>query len=82
MPQTPASGPFDQLRRFFEDLSYPKLLILTAGLFVVDLFALDPIPFADEILLGLLTLLLSRLKDRKKEPPPEPAGWKDVTPKG
>jgi len=63
------------LREFASRLRYPQLFFLTAGLFVVDLFVPDMIPFADEILLGLLTVLLARLKDRRSEP-----RVKDVTP--
>ena len=46
-------------------LRYPKLLALTAAVFVVDLVIPDLIPFVDEILLGLGTLLLSRLRTRR-----------------
>ena len=49
-------------------LRYPQLLAVTATLFVLDLFIPDLVPFADEILLGLATLVLSRL--RKPSPPP------------
>jgi hypothetical protein len=45
-------------------LRYPKLLALTAFVFVADLLIPDLIPFVDEILLGLGTLLLSRLRAR------------------
>lgn len=47
-------------------LRYPKLLALTVVVFVADLVIPDLIPFVDEILLGLGTLLLSRLRTRKK----------------
>lgn len=41
-------------------------LFLVAGvLFVADLLVLDPIPFIDEIMLGLATLLLGRWKRRR-----------------
>jgi Family of unknown function (DUF6116) len=45
-------------------LRYPKLLALALGLFVADLIIPDFIPFADEILLGLIALLLAGLKKR------------------
>jgi len=44
---------------------YPRLLILTALVFVADLILPDVIPFADEILLGLSTVLLGSLKKRR-----------------
>jgi len=43
-------------------LRFPQLLALTAGLFVLDLIVPDPIPLADELLLGLATLLLANLR--------------------
>jgi len=47
-------------------LRFPKLFLLTAGLFVADLIVPDFIPFVDEILLGLLTLLLGSLRTHLK----------------
>ena len=54
------------LLRFFSRLSYPRLFALTAGLFVLDVVIPDFIPFVDEILLGLSTLLLANWKTRKQ----------------
>jgi len=56
------------VRRSTSRLRYPKLLALTGALFVVDLFVPDVIPLADEILLGLGTLVLTRLRTRRAEP--------------
>jgi len=56
----------DWLRR----LSYPRLFVLTAALFVFSLLIPDPLPFVDELLLGLFTLLLARRKRRTREPAP------------
>jgi hypothetical protein len=50
--------------RFAAGLRFPKLLAITAALFILDLIIPDMIPFADEILLGLLSLLLASLKKR------------------
>ena len=55
---------------FFGRLSYPRLFALTAGLFAFDVVIPDFVPFADELLLGLGTLLLANWKKRKD---PEPA---------
>lgn len=52
------------LLRWAEGLRFPRLALLTAALFVVDLVVPDMIPFVDEILLGLATLLLSQLRRR------------------
>ena len=56
----------DRLMQYLSGLRFPKLLALTALVFVLDLIIPDVIPFADEILLGLLTLLLGTLKKRNR----------------
>ena len=53
------------LLRWLGRLSFPRLFLLTAALFLVDLVVPDVVPFADEILLGLGTLLLANWKRRK-----------------
>ena len=67
--------PADLVQRFAGRLRFPQLFLVTLMLFLVDLVIPDLVPFADEILLGLLTVLLARLKDRRSEP-----RVKDVTP--
>ena len=52
---------------FAAGLRFPKLMAVTAALFLVDLIIPDMIPFADEILLGLLSLLLASLKKRSPD---------------
>ena len=59
----PLLGP---ILRWFGKLSYPRLFVVAAFLFVADMLIPDVIPFADELLLGLGTLLLANWK--KKEP--------------
>ncbi len=44
---------------------FPTLLLLTGGLFLLDLLIPDVVPVADELLLGLATLVLARWKDRR-----------------
>lgn len=53
------------LMRFLGRLSYPRLFLVAAALFLVDLVVPDLIPFIDEVLLGLGTLLLANWKNRK-----------------
>ena len=53
---------------FLGKLSYPRLFTLSAILFAIDLVVPDFIPFADELLLGLGTLLLANWKKRKDVP--------------
>lgn len=56
-------------------LRFPTLFMITAGLFVVNMLLPDPIPFVDELLFGLVTLLLANWKRRKAvdglDPPPQ-----------
>ena len=49
---------------------FPTLLMLTGGLFVLDILVPDFVPFVDELLLGLGTLILARWKDRRQLPAP------------
>ena len=51
---------------FLGKLSYPRLFALTAALFALDVVTPDLVPFADELLLGLGTLLLANWKKRKE----------------
>lgn len=53
--------------RFAAGLRFPTLFLLVAGLFLVDLLVPDLLPFADEVLLALVTLLVGSL--RKRRPP-------------
>lgn len=63
---SPLLAPF---MRFLGRLSYPRLFALTAALFAIDLVIPDVIPLADEVLLGLGTLLLANWKKRKEPGP-------------
>jgi hypothetical protein len=62
-----------RLLRFAERLSFPRLFLLTAALFVLTLIVPDPLPWVDEILLGLSTLLLANLR-RRRRPGPDQSG--------
>lgn len=53
------------VQRFAGRLRFPVLFLLTAALFVVNLFVPDPIPLLDEILLGLGAVLLGSWKQRR-----------------
>ena len=47
-------------------LKHPTLFKLVGALFVINVFVPDFIPFIDEILLGLGTLVLANWKERNK----------------
>lgn len=66
----PLSGPVLKAAR---KLRFPKLLALTATLFVIDFLVPDPIPFLDEILLGLSTILFASWRERRATDPSVPA---------
>ena len=50
---------FTAILQFARRLRFRQLFLLTAGLFILDLLIPDLIPFVDELLLGLLTLLFA-----------------------
>jgi hypothetical protein len=52
------------LTRWASGLRFPTLLTVVGSLFLVDLVVPDLIPFADEILLGLLTVLFAAVRKR------------------
>jgi hypothetical protein len=52
----------DRIVRYVERLRFPYLVAATAVLFVVNMAIPDVIPYIDEILLGLATVILSRIK--------------------
>jgi hypothetical protein len=45
--------------RWASRLRFPYLLLLTAVLFVLNLFIPDVLPLADELVMGLVTVLLA-----------------------
>lgn len=59
---------------FLGRLSFPRLFMLAAALFLIDMVIPDVIPFIDEILLGMGTLLLASFRKRKE--PQAPAAQK------
>ena len=77
-PQGSVSG---IVGKFASRLRFPQLFTFVLVVFLVDLLIPDAIPFADEILFGLLTVLLGSLKrdggEEDDTRPPE----KNVTPK-
>ncbi|MFZ5636838.1 MAG: DUF6116 family protein [Pseudomonadota bacterium] len=51
---------------FLSRLSFPRLFVLMAALFLVDTLIPDFIPFFDELILGMGTLLLASFRKRKE----------------
>ena len=67
--------------KFAGRLRFPYLFMLSAGLFLLDFFVPDPFPFVDEVLLGLLTLLLGSVRKRRKQLTPDAPGSKPRQPR-
>ena len=61
------------LLRWAGGLRFRSLSAITAALFLIDLALPDPIPFADEVLLGLGALMLASLRRRDEEEEPDDA---------
>ena len=54
------------LLKWLSGLRSWQLFVLATVLFVTDVLVLDPIPFIDEIMLGLTTLMMARWKGRRE----------------
>ena len=57
------------VRRYASGLRFPTLFLVAGALFVIDVLVPDVIPFFDEIMLALTTLLLASLKKAKPQVP-------------
>lgn len=66
------------ITKFLGGLRFRNLFLITAALFAVNLVVPDVIPFADELLLGLATLVLARWKERKAPQAEASAAPRDV----
>lgn len=70
-----------RLKDFVSSLNSWYLVTFMGALFAVDLVIPDPLPFLDELVLFVITILLARWKgaeqrqDKAPKPPP-----KDITP--
>ncbi len=52
---------------FANKLKFKNLFFIVIGLFIVDLVLPDFIPFIDEIILGLLAIILANWKEDRKQ---------------
>jgi len=55
---------------YANQLKYKKLFLLILSLFVIDLLVPDMIPMIDEIILGLLTIILANWKKERQQEEP------------
>lgn len=81
MAEAPRGTISNAVGTFASKLRFPQLFTFVLVVFLVDLVIPDMIPFADEILFGLLTVLLGSLKREDDGDAGRPVE-KDVTPKG
>lgn len=78
MIQTPQQKTVGWLTRWASGLRFPTLLAVIGSLFLLDLLIPDLIPFVDEALLGLFTVLLAMVRRGSSRPEPETAGAKTI----
>jgi len=57
----------DMLLMSANRLKFKNIFLLILGLFVLDLFVPDMIPMVDELVLGLLAILLANLKKEESQ---------------
>jgi len=50
--------------RWASRLRFPYLVLLTTVLFILNLFIPDALPLADELIMGLVTVLLASLRKK------------------
>ncbi|MGB1799609.1 MAG: DUF6116 family protein [Gammaproteobacteria bacterium] len=52
---------------FANKLKFRKLFFIIISLFIINLLIPDFIPFIDEIILGLMAIILANLKEERKQ---------------
>lgn len=78
MIQTPQQKTVGWFTRWASGLRFPTLLAVIGSLFVLDLLIPDLIPFFDEILLGLFTVMLAMFRRKQSDPVPEVTDGKTI----
>ena len=57
--------------RWASRLRFPYLFALTLVLFVINVFIPDVVPLADELIMGLVAVLLGSLRKKPDSEPPQ-----------
>jgi len=65
------------VNRFMSGVRFPWLFTILAGLLVIDLVIPDPVPFIDEVILTMLTVLAASWRSGRTDERQPP---KDITP--
>lgn len=56
---------FGPIQRFLERRRFPTLFLILAGLFGANLFIPDPIPFIDEMIMLVVTVIVGAFRERR-----------------
>lgn len=64
---------FGPIQRFLERRRFPTLFLILAGLFGANLFIPDPIPFIDEMIMLVVTVIVGAFRERRKSGSDAPA---------
>ena len=67
------------IRRFLSRLAFPQLFLLLVALFAIDIVTPDPILFLDELILGVLAVMLGMWR-RRDEEGTDDVPMKNITP--
>lgn len=65
---------FGPVQRFLERRRFPTLLLILAALLGANLVVPDPLPFVDELIMLVATVIVGAFRERRKrhkEPEPE-----------
>lgn len=57
---------FGPVQRFLERRRFPTLFLILAALFGANLFFPDPIPFIDELIMLVATVIVGSFRERRK----------------
>ena len=63
--ESPRRALISQVVDYVKALRFPWLLAVTAAVLLIDVLAIDPLPFIDEIALALMAAVLASLKKRR-----------------
>lgn len=64
--------------RYAAGLRFRQLFLITGAVFLLDLLVPDLVPFADEVLLGLLTLLFGMWRKRGTDETEDGGGGRTI----
>jgi uncharacterized membrane protein YccC len=54
------------VRRFLERRRFPTLMLIAAAVLIGNLFVPDPLPFVDEVLMLIATIVIGSFRERER----------------